>query len=174
MKYFAALFVAGAMFSPPAANAAVKSSAAHSFTVEHSVVVQAVPSRAWSAFGKVGNWWSASHSFSKKASNLSLELVPGGCWCETWPGGGAEFLRVTIARPPEELVLAGSLGPMLYDSAPGTMIVRFKPVGQGTQVTMTYKATGFVDGDADKIAPLVDAVLGEQLTRFRDSVRRDD
>lgn len=174
MKYLAALLMVGALVSPPAANADVKSSGAHSFTVEQSVVVQVPPARAWSAFGKVGNWWSAEHSFSKKASNLSLELAPGGCWCEALPGGGVQFMRVTIARPPEELVLAGSLGPMLYDSAPGTMIVRFKSVGQDTQVTMTYKATGFADGDANKIAPLVDAVLGEQLIRFRDSLGRDD
>jgi len=174
MKYLPLLFVAGALLLAPAASAAVKSSGAHSFTVEQSVVVQVPPARAWSAFGKVGDWWSAEHSFSKKASNLSLELDPGGCWCETLPGGGIQFMRVTIARPPEELVLSGALGPMLYDSAPATMIVRFKPVGTSTQVTMTYKATGFVDGDADKIAPLVDGVLGEQLTRFRDSVDRDD
>ena len=162
------------MFTPPAAIAAVKSSDAHSFTVEQSVVVQVPPARAWSAFGKVGEWWSGEHSFSKKTSNLRLELVPGGCWCETLPGGGVEFMRVTIARPPEELVLSGALGPMLYDSAPGTMIVRFKPAGSSTQVTMTYKATGFVDGNADKLAPLVDGVLGEQLTQFRDSVGRGD
>lgn len=174
MRTLAALLIAGAMVSPSAANAAVKSSTAHSFTVEHSITVQVVPSQAWSAFGKVGNWWSASHSFSKKASNLSLQMVPGGCWCESLPGGGVEFMHVTIARPPEELVLTGALGPMLYDSAPATMIVRFKPVGEDTQVTMTYKATGFADGDADKIAPLVDGVLGEQLTNFRDSVGRPD
>ena len=152
----------------------MKSSDAHNFTVEHSITVPALPARAWSAFGKVGNWWSDSHTFSGKASNLSLDLVPGGCWCETLPGGGAQFMRVTIARPPEELVLTGALGPMLYDSAPGTMIVRFKPAGSATQVTMTYKVTGFVDGNADKIAPAVDRVLGEQLTRFRDSLARGD
>jgi hypothetical protein len=131
------------------------------------VALKVSPTRAWTAFGEVGKWWADEHSFSGKASNMRLDLVPGGCWCETFPGGGAQFMHVVFARPPKEIVLSGALGPMLYDVAPATMIVRFEPDGSGTKATMTYKASGFLKGDADKTAPLVDQVLGEQLNRLR-------
>ncbi len=40
---------------------------------------------------EIGNWWSDAHTYSGKASNLTLRNEPGGCFCETLPGGG--FVR---------------------------------------------------------------------------------
>ena len=56
---------------------------------------------------------------------------------------------------------------MLYEAAAGVMDVRFERVAGGAKVTMNYRAAGFAKGNGDKLAPLVDAVLAEQLKRFR-------
>ena len=34
-------------------------------------------------------------------------------------------------------------------------------------MTLNYRAAGFAKGGADKLAPLVDQVLAEQMKRFR-------
>ena len=36
----------------------------------------------------IGNWWDPQHTWSGKSENLSLEPVPGGCFCETHENGG--------------------------------------------------------------------------------------
>ena len=46
------------------------------------------------------------------------------------------------------------------------MDVKFERIAGGAKVSMNYRAAGFAKGDADKMAPLVDSVLAEQLKRF--------
>jgi hypothetical protein len=36
---------------------------------------------------------------------------------------------------------------------------------------MEYRASGFAKGNADKLAPVVDQVLGEQLRRYAESLK---
>ena len=117
--------------------------------------------------GNVGTWWSGDHTYSGKAENLSLALQPGGCWCEKLPnGGGVEHMRVAYVEPGKHVLLTGALGPLLYLATTGVLDVQFKPSAKGTQVIFDYRAAGFFNGGADKIAPGVDAVLGEQVKRF--------
>ena len=117
--------------------------------------------------GNVGTWWSGDHTYSGKAENLSLALQPGGCWCEKLPnGGGVEHMRVAYVEPGKHVLLTGALGPLLYLATTGVLDVQFKPTAKGTQVIFDYRAAGFFNGGADKIAPGVDAVLGEQVKRF--------
>ena len=46
------------------------------------------------------------------------------------------------------------------------MDVRVEPAGAGSKVTMEYKAAGFASGNADKLAPVVDGVLAEQMKGY--------
>ena len=99
---------------------------------------------------------------------MSLQMRPGGCFCETLDGGGGvEHLRVAFVQPGERIVLTGSLGPLLYEATAGVMDVKVERIAGGSRVTMNYRAAGFAKGGAEKIAPLVDQVLGEQMKRFR-------
>ena len=109
------------------------------------------------------------HTYSVDAANLSLALVPGGCFCERIPktGGGIEHLRVTYVEPGKHVVLTGALGPLLYEAVAGIMDVSAKQIAGGSQLTIDYKAAGFARGGADKLAPAVDQVLGGQMKRFR-------
>ena len=47
------------------------------------------------------------------------------------------------------------------------MDVRVTTIAGGSQLTLDYKVAGFANGGADKLASAVDAVLAEQLKRFR-------
>ena len=161
------LLTAFALIAAPA-SAEVVSAGPHGLHVRHSVQAVVPPAEAFAMFARVGSWWDDEHTYSGSAANLSLALRPGGCFCERLPdGGGIEHMHVTYVVPDEQAVLTGSLGPLLYEATVGVMDVKFEGVAGGTRVTMDYKASGFATGGADKMAPLVDAVLAEQMRRYR-------
>jgi uncharacterized protein YndB with AHSA1/START domain len=120
------------------------------------------------AFAQLPQWWNKEHTYSGDSANMSLELAPGGCFCERLPsGGGVEHMRVALIQPGERLVMTGPLGPLLYEAAAGVMDVKVERIAGGSRLTMNYRAAGFANGGADKLAPLVDRVLGDQVARFR-------
>ena len=61
----------------------------------------------------------------------------------------------------------GSLGPLLYEATSGVMDIQFERVAGGAKVTMDYRAAGFAEGGAEKLAPIVDSVLSDQMARYR-------
>jgi hypothetical protein len=126
------------------------------------------PAAAFDAFRNIGAWWDPEHTYSGDSANLSLALVPGGCFCELLPkGGGIEHMRVTYIEPGKHVVLTGALGPLLYEAVTGVMDVQVKTIAGGAQLTLDYKAAGFAKGGADKLAPAVDSVLAGQMKRYR-------
>jgi len=156
-----------ALIASPAA-AEVVSAEPHGFEIQHVVNLVMPQPKAFAAFGQVGQWWSKDHTYSGDAARMSLQLRPGGCLCETFEdGGGIEHLLVTYIKPGEQVVLTGSLGPLLYQATAGVMDVKFERIAGGSRVTMNYRVAGFATGGAEKLAPLVDQVLGEQMKRFR-------
>ena len=63
--------------------------------------------------------------------------------------------------------MTGGLGPVIYEGAAGVMDVRFEKIAGGTRVIMDYRAAGFATGGADKMAAVVDQVLGQQMKSYR-------
>lgn len=166
MKFLTGILVLAA--STPAA-ADVVSASANGFEVRETVQLVVPPEAAYAAFANIGGWWDPAHSYSGDSANLSLNLTPGGCFCERLPksGGGIEHLRVTYVEPGKHVVFTGALGPLLYEAVAGVMDVQVKRLPGGSEVTLDYKAAGFAHGGADKLAVAVDAVLASQLKRFR-------
>ena len=156
-----------AAFAAPA-SAEVISSDPHGFEVQEVVSLVIPQPKAYAAFGQIGQWWNKDHTYSGDAARMSLQLRPGGCLCEPLEdGGGIEHMRVTYVKPGEQVVLTGSLGPLLYEATTGVMDVRFERIAGGARVTMNYRAAGFAKGNGDKLAPIVDQVLADQMKRFR-------
>jgi len=150
------------------ASAEVLSAGPNGFEVQEVVNLVVPQASAYSAFGQVGRWWNKEHTYSGDSARMSLQLRPGGCFCEPLEGGGGvEHMHVTFLKPGEQIVMTGSLGPLLYQATAGVMDVRFERIAGGTRVTMNYRAAGFAKGDADKVAPLVDQVLADQMKRYR-------
>jgi uncharacterized protein YndB with AHSA1/START domain len=161
------IFAAAAFTFAAPAPAAVTSATDHGFEIRHEVLLAMPPAEAWTRIGRIQDWWSKDHTYSGNAANLRLALVPGGCFCETFPGGGGiEHLRVTYADPGKRAVLTGGLGPLLYEGVAGALDIQLKPEGAATRVTVTYRAAGFARANGKGLAPLVDQVLGEQVARL--------
>ncbi len=71
------------------------------------------------------------------------------------------------AVPGETLVLRGALGPLQTLGVEGAMEWSIKPSAGGSDVVLTFTVGGYAPGGLDKLAAPVDAVLGEQLARFK-------
>lgn len=163
--------IALSLWASPAA-AEVVSSNPNGFHVRQTAQLVVPQEVAYAAFGRVGSWWDKDHTYSADSANLSMAMSSGGCFCERLPnGGGIEHMRINYVDPGKRLVLTGSLGPLLYDATAGSMDVQFEKIAGGTRVTMDYRVAGFANGGAEKMAPLVDSVLGEQFKRFREYAR---
>jgi uncharacterized protein YndB with AHSA1/START domain len=159
-----------AAIAPPG-HAEVAASGPSGFSLKIELPIAAPPDEAFRSFIQLGRWWNPAHTYSGNASNLTLTPRPGGCFCERLPGGGfVKHMDVIYSAPGKELRLAGGLGPLQNMGAAGVMSLRFKPEAgsKSIQLTMTYTVSGFAAGPG--YAPLaapVDAVLMEQLTRFK-------
>jgi hypothetical protein len=161
-------FAACLLVATPA-SAEVVSSSPNGIHIRHVVQLVVPTDRAFSSFSNVGSWWDGEHTYSGDSTNLSLNLTPGGCFCERVPesGGGIEHLRVAYVEPGKRIVMTGSLGPLLYEATAGVMDVKVERIAGGARVTLDYKAAGFATGKGQAMAPLVDSVLGTQMKRFR-------
>jgi hypothetical protein len=166
MKHILAIVLVG-LAAPAAAD--VVSAGPNGFEVREIVPLVVPAGVAFSSFRDVAAWWDPEHTYSGDSTNLSLALVPGGCFCERVPktGGGIEHLRVTYVEPGKRIVLTGALGPLLYEATTGVMDVQVKTAAGGSQLILDYKVAGFANGGADKLAAAVDSVLAGQMKRFR-------
>lgn len=148
-------------------SAAVVSSSPNGFHVRHQLEIAAPPEHSFRTFGQVKRWWNPAHTYSGDANNLSLPLTPGACFCEKLPnGGGIEHMRLTYVDPGKRAVLTGGLGPLLFEATSGALDLQWEAAGAGTRFTFDYKVAGFAGANADKLAPIVDQVLAEQVKRY--------
>jgi hypothetical protein len=147
---------------------AVTSVEAGGFVLTHQVRTPVTPTGAYRAFLNIGAWWSDAHTYSGAARNLKIDARPGGCWCEKLDGGGFErHMMLEYAQPGKALRILGGLGPLQEMGAAGAQTVQFAPADSGgTMVTVRYAVNGRDAGSWRDLAPVVDRVLGEQLTRF--------
>jgi uncharacterized protein YndB with AHSA1/START domain len=166
IRGLAALIPVLAVAGPAAAE--VKSATPNGFEVVSIITIAAPADRVYSALGEVGRWWDPSHTFSRDAANLSLELRAGGCFCERLKDGGSvQHLQVVYAAPGEGLRLRGALGPLQMEGVDGTLAWTLKPAEGGTSVTQSYVVGGYIRGGMEQWAPRVDRVLDEQLQRLK-------
>jgi hypothetical protein len=156
------------------ASAEVVSSSPAGFIVRIELPVAAPPGDVYSTFFEIGKWWSDSHTYSGKASNLTLRNEPGGCFCEALAGGG--FVRhATLEYSDNGKVarLNGALGPLQELGAHGLLAFDFTPADKtnpaaGTRLRVTYTVSGFQPDEG--FAPLAEAVNGvvkEQVERLK-------
>eukprot|EP01037_Dinobryon_pediforme_P003650 gene3650-3699_t len=154
------------------------------FVSRNAVVVSAGPEAVWKRLVTPGAWWSSDHTFSGDAANMTIDPVPGGCFCEKLPGeagpapktakpgtvprpparGGVEHMRVVFVDHARALRMIGALGPLQSEAVSATLTITVKPVEGGTRVLFEYVVGGFMRYPANKIAPAVDSVMAGQLT----------
>jgi len=154
-------------FNAPAA-AEVIDSAVNGFAVRNVAQIAAHPSRVYNtAASLLSRWWNPAHTFSNNSANLSLDARPGGCLCEIVANGGVVHLTVVHVVAQQEIRFSGGLGPLQQTGVAGAMIWKLTEAAGGTQFEWTYSVGGYMPGGLAAIAPAVDAVLADQLTRLK-------
>jgi hypothetical protein len=150
-------------------RAEVKDSSADGFTIQDSVIIAENPNDVYNSIvDDVGLWWDSSHTISGNAENLSIDDKAGGCFCEKLENGGSvRHLEVVFADPGKTLRMIGGLGPLQAMAVTGSMKWSLSKSGSGTNVKVIYSVGGYRSGGLQKMAPLVDKVMFEQLTRLK-------
>jgi uncharacterized protein YndB with AHSA1/START domain len=166
------ILLAGAtLLSIASARANVVALSDIGFAARNSVDVNADPATVYALLVAPARWWSAAHTYSGSAANMTIDAKAGGCFCETvpakdgHPAGSVEHARVVYAAPGKALRLSGALGPLQSEGLTGTLDFTLTPVagGRGTTITMTYVVGGYARTPMSQLAPMVDKVMAEQL-----------
>lgn len=150
-----------------AAHAEVAETLDNGFILKSKAELAVPPARAYAAIAEIGKWWTDSHTYSGKASNLTLTLQPGACYCESLPGGGVQHGRVVMASPSLGVVrLDAPLGPLQEMGVSAAWTFSIKPAGSGSTVEMTYSVGGGRPGFGKMFASGVDGVMSEAFARY--------
>jgi hypothetical protein len=160
----------------PTAQAEVLDADAHGFTIRISTMVNAERMAVYAAaVDNVGEWWHGDHTISGFASNLYIDARVPGCFCENLgQGAGIVHMTVTYVSPGIILRLTGGLGPLGLMGVDGNMTWEFDDAEQGTAVTLNYAVGGYFADGLDTLAPAVNDVLEEAMTRLREFVVTGD
>jgi uncharacterized protein YndB with AHSA1/START domain len=162
-----------ALLSPSFVCADVADSAAGGFTVKLAVTIQAPPQLVYAKLiNNVGDWWNPMHTFTGDAHMLTIEDKPMGCFCERRLNGTGAIRHMEVINIDRNktLVLSGALGPLQSLAATGTMSIQLEPAGEGTKLSVVYAVVGYQPNGLATWAPIVDSVITEQFTRFKNFV----
>jgi uncharacterized protein YndB with AHSA1/START domain len=177
MRIYTGLLAALLMGSAVPASAEVTQKSEAGFVSRTTAEVAASPADAWKALVNPSLWWNPQHTFSGDATNLTLEPIANGCFCEKLPvakdapagqkAGSVLHMRVVYAEPYRALRMVGGLGPLQSEAVNGTMTVTFRPVegsgGKVTRILWEYVVGGYMRYKADTISGAVNKVLEGQL-----------
>lgn len=162
-------------FAGPA-QAELTNTAANGFTSKHQTVINGSAEDVWKALIAPSRYWNKDHSWTGNADNFYLVPQAGGCFCELIrttsddniksSQGSVQHMRVIFAQNNKVLRMSGALGPLQGEALMGTLTAELKPEGDKTAVRFTYKVGGYMEFKVDEIAPAVDGVIGEQLSRL--------
>jgi hypothetical protein len=155
-----------ALAGPAAAEVASRSDTGFSLTFERPVT--ASPEAILAAVGRPSAWWSDAHTYSGSASNLTVVMQPGGCWCEALPGGGVKHAETLMVWPGERMVMfEAPFGPLRGLGADALLIMRWSyPEGEAPR-TLRWSFTVHGPGTG-ALADAVDEVTAEQFNRLVD------
>ena len=176
MKYFRMIAIALLVllvFRP--AKAEIIDSTANGFTVRVHVTIAGTPPEQvyLKMVHDVGTWWNSAHSWSGDARNLSIDARAGGGFTERLKDGGSvQHMTVVFADPGKTLRMSGGLGPLQSLAVIGSMTWSLTKSDGGTDVVFMYAVGGYRPGGLSGLAAPVNAVLGEQLNRFKAYVEK--
>ena len=151
-----------------AAQADVKASAPDGLIIQIKTEVALDRDDAWARLLDVGSWWNGSHTYSGNAQFMSIDAVAGGCWCELWSGGEVEHGRVVFVMPKEAIRLSTALGPLQEMGVSGALTFTLSDGSSPakTALTVDFKVSASSLSGLDKLAPIIDSVIAEQITRY--------
>lgn len=179
---YAALAALG--LAAPAAAEVTETSADH-FVTNDSATVKADTRATWLALTAPGGWWDDAHTWSGKASNMTLVPQGGGCFCERIPetdtatqvglAGSVQHMAVVMANPMKVLRMRGGLGPLQSEPVDGVLTITMQAAkGGGTKIVWEYVVAGHMRFPIATISKAVDVVMSQQLGHLADKLGRID
>ena len=175
-KFVLSATVAALAVLPGAAQAEVTSSSDAGFVSRNTVEVAATPMEVWAQFIAPAGWWNSEHTYSGDAANLYIDAQATGCFCEKLPVpagapatqrmGSVEHLHIVYSEPGRVMRLQGGLGPLQSEAVNGTLTMTLRAQDGKTRILLEYVVGGYMRQDVATMAPLVDRVVAEQLTRL--------
>ena len=162
------LFAAALSAVAGSASAEVSNRSDNGFTLSFERPVTASDAAILEAIGRPAAWWSDAHTYSGSASNISLDLRPGGCWCEALPGGGVKHAETILVMPERRMVrFDAPFGPLQSIGADAVLTMSWAEAdgGPGRTLKWTFVVAG---PGAGAMADPIDSVMGEQFGRLAD------
>ncbi len=150
------------------ASAEVRTRTADSFMLAFERPVRAAPETVLEAVAMPAAWWSSEHTYSGDAANIRLDLIPGGCWCETLPGGGVKHAETVLVWPERRMVrFDAPFGPLQGLGADAVLTMTWSDPTEGGERVLrwTYVVNGVGTG---AMADVIDGVMAEQFRRLGD------
>ena len=162
------LLAAALLAAASSASAEVSNRTDNGFTLTYERPVAASAEAVFNAVARPAGWWSDAHTYSGSASNISLDLSPGGCWCEALPGGGVKHAETVLVWPEQNLVrFDAPFGPLRSIGADAVLTMTWADAetGPGRILKWTFVVTG---PGAGAMAEAIDGVMAEQFGRLAD------
>ena len=94
-----------------------------------------------------------------------------GCFCEKLPNGGSvRHMEVILVQPGKTLRMSGAMGPLQELAVSAVATFSLSPEADGTKLEFTYTIGGYAPQGLKGLAPIVDNVLTEQISRLKNYV----
>jgi hypothetical protein len=167
----AAVAAAFGLLAAWGANAEVVARTADSFTLRYEQGAEIDPGDIPGALGDVGRWWDSDHTYSGDAANITIDLTPGGCWCERLADGSQfEHARV-VSVEPDRIVFQAPFGPLKGKATSAILTVTWPPANAGWTPTwvMTVEGPG-----VGAMADGVDGVMHAGFLRWMRYLERGE
>ncbi|GAA0640179.1 ATPase [Brevundimonas lenta] len=167
----AGLVAAFGLLTASAADAEVVARTADSFTLRYEVGAGIDPGDIPGTLVDVGRWWDSAHTYSGDAANITVDLTPGGCWCEKLADGTQfEHARV-VSVEPARIVFEAPFGPLKGKATSAVLTVTWPPANRGWTPTwvMTVEGPGL-----GAMADGVDGVMGAGFQRWMRYLERGE
>ncbi len=160
----AALSAACVGMGAGSAAAEVTNRSDNGFSLAYERAVTASDEAILAAIGRPAAWWSDAHTYSGSASNISVDLRPGGCWCEALPGGGVKHAEAVLVWPAQKLVrFDAPFGPLQSIGADAVLTMSWADGAAGRTLKWSFVVTG---PGAGAMADAIDGVMSEQFGRL--------
>ncbi|MBX9575929.1 MAG: hypothetical protein K2X07_09855 [Caulobacteraceae bacterium] len=159
----AILIAAALVLTAQPAAAEVVARSENGFTLRFVSQVAADADRIPASLEALPHWWDGAHSYTGEAANLSLDLKPGGCWCEKMPDGTSFDHGRTTSVQPDRMLFHAPFGPLRGRATRSDleMTWRREPTGLTLVWTMTVEGVG-----VGAMADPVDAVMAAGFRRW--------
>lgn len=157
------LAAAAFLFAAAPASAEVVSRSENGFTLRFVSGTAVDPAGIPGALQALPQWWEASHTYTSDSGNLSLDLTPGGCWCEKLPDNPAFDHGRTVEVADGHILFHAPFGPLRGKATRADLTVSWPAAGHGREPTWTFVVEGPGLG---AMADIVDGVIGTGFRRW--------